>query len=230
MTVRIGLLDSGVATAQSGAMLAAKGFTLDEQGRVAERPIIADPTGHGSILAAVILAHAPQARLLNAQAFYGAKPIAPAVVAAALDWLIEVGAQVINLSFGLREDRAALRRACERAAARGTLLVAATPARGGPVYPAGYSGVLRVCGDARCGPGELSLLPDGPAHLGACPHPGEGMAGRVGGASVGAAHVTGLLAAFFAIQPAASREEALAWLESRACFHGRERRTLAPEQ
>jgi hypothetical protein len=225
MTVHIGLLDSGTAAAQAAVVAAARGFALNHAGEVIECPATPDPANHGAMLADIILRLAPSTRLLDAQVFRQAGPAAPAIIAAGVDWLVANGARVINLSLGLREDRPVLRDACTRAVEQGILLVAATPARGGPVYPAAYPGVLRVCGDARCGPGEWSLLPEGPTHLGACPRPFSAIGQCVGGASIATAHVTGLLAAHLAGHPLATQADLLRYLETGGRFHGRERRS-----
>ncbi len=224
--VRVGLIDSGVAENQEPAVAGAQGFSLDEQSRVSRQPAMMDQVMHGAVLAEIILAAAPRARLLNAQVFRNASPASPRVIAAALEWVVAEGARVVNMSFGLSQDRAVLREACAAAVATGVLLVAATPARGSRVFPACYEEIVRVCGDARCGPGELSILPDCPAHFGACPHPSGPSAARqrLGGASVSTAHLTGMLAAFCMTNPRASREVALRHLESLCRFHGRERR------
>ncbi|MCP5420582.1 MAG: S8 family serine peptidase [Gammaproteobacteria bacterium] len=224
--VLIGLIDSGVAASQTAYVAKERRFYWDTLGQIATGVAVPDRLAHGSMLADILLAYAPQARVLNAQVFDGARASTPAVIAAALDWAVAEGARVANLSLGLREDRPVLRRACEAAIAAGILLVCSVPARGGPVYPAAYAGLLRVCGDARCEPGQLSALPEGPAHLGACPHPhGAALtASANGGASLGAAHVTGLLAAFFVAHPHATRREAVQHLEGLCRFQGRERR------
>jgi hypothetical protein len=103
------------------------------------------------------------------------------------------------------------------------LLVAASPARGPAVFPAAYPGVLRVCGDARCGPGDVSGLGGEPADFGACPR-AVGVA--VAGASAAAAHVSGIVAAWLASRgvAAATGEETRAHLAEVARFRGRERR------
>lgn len=140
-------------------------------------PPVPDRLGHGTDVARLILAAAPQAALIDAQVFADGRPVSAAAVAAAIDWAVGQGAELINLSLGLREDHWALRHACAAASAAGVLLVASSPARGGAVYPAAYPGVLAVTGDARCADGEWSLL-DGPgaargdvagAQVGACP-------------------------------------------------------------
>jgi hypothetical protein len=98
------------------------------------------------------------------------------------------------------------------------ILIASTPARGAPVYPAAYPGVLRVTGDARCGPAEVSALGGVPADYGACVRDVDG---TPGGASLAAAHVTGLLAAGLA----AAATDAAVVLGRAVRFRARERRT-----
>src|SRR5581483_9541851 len=139
---------------------------------------------------------------------------------------VAAGARVVNLSFGLRADRDVLRGACARAVAAGVLLVAATPARGAPVFPASYPGVVRVSGDTRCGAGEVSDLAGDPADLGAAPG-GEGGTGVAGGASFACARVSGMLAAVLAGEPGLGPAAALARLRARAAWRGRERRGVA---
>ena len=68
-----------------------------------------DALGHGSALARVILQHAPGAALLDARVFGASRRTTPEAVAAGLDWLREEGARMVNMSFGLRHDRAVLR-------------------------------------------------------------------------------------------------------------------------
>ena len=77
---------------------------------------------------------------------------AVAAVAAALDWAIGGGANLIHMSLGLAADRAVLAAAGRASLGQGVLWVASAPARGGVVYPAAYRGVIRGTGDARCGP------------------------------------------------------------------------------
>jgi hypothetical protein len=84
----------------------------------------------------------------------------------------------------------------------GLVLIAATPARGAPVCPAAYPGVLRVTGD----------------DYGACPH---GLADTPVGASLAAAHVTGLLAKGLGTVDT----NVILTLGRAVCFRGRERRT-----
>lgn len=204
----VGLLDSGVAAALSAHLRASRAF-VD-----APAP---DPRGHGSAIARIVLHHVPYAPLLDARVFAERQRATPEAVAAGLDWLREEGARVVNMSFGLRHDRAVLRQAVAAARAAGMILIASVPARGGTVYPGGYPGVIRVSGDARCAPGEISALSGAPADYGACP---QDVDGRYGGASFAAAHLTGVLARHLS----ETDRDPRALLDRLARFHGRERR------
>ena len=206
--VSVGFLDGGVETALAAHFSASRAFV--DQGA----PHSLD---HGTAIARIILHHAPRAPLLHAQVFGERQRATPELVAAGLDWLREKGARLVNMSFGLRHDRAVLRNAVTTAQAAGMILVASVPARGAIVYPGGYAGVIRVSGDARCALGDISALGGDPADYGACP---RDMGGRLGGASFAAAHVTGLLANRLRGRDCEPR----ALLERLARFQGRERR------
>jgi subtilisin family serine protease len=207
--IRVGLVDTGIAPALAGSVAAEQAFT--------GTALTEDALGHGTTVAGIVLHHAPDARLLNAQAFGSGSRAEAAAVANALRWLIAERARIVNLSLGLPHDREVLRTAVAEALAAGLTLIAATPARGAQVYPAAYQGVLRVTGDARCAPGELSALGGVPADYGACP---RDLDAAPGGASLAAAHVTGLLARGLntvGIEP-------IAVLSRAVRFYGRERR------
>ena len=183
-----------------------------------------DPTGHGSRIAG-LLARERTFELLLGQVFTSAAPATGAAVAAAVDWVVEGGANLIHLSLGLAADRSVLGEAIARALGRGVIVVAAAPSRGAPaVYPAAYDGVIRGTGDARCAPGELSSL--GGELFGACPRPPEAApaGGRpVGGASIGAAWLTWSVLG----GPPGSVAEVVGRVTAAARYHGVERRTAA---
>ncbi|MBI2309080.1 MAG: S8 family serine peptidase [Rhodocyclales bacterium] len=224
MPVKVALIDSGLspalAAALGGRLRAGAGFVEDAFGVVRRQAAVADPLGHGTQVAGLVLAAAPSAELINAQVFVAGRPVSAAAVAAALHWAVAQGAQVVNLSLGLHDDRLALGLACAAAQAAGVLLVASAPARGGPIYPASYPGVLAVSGDARCGDGEWSLI-NGLALVGASPQ-GESP-GRAGGASFAAARISGLAAARFEAAGALSAPAFRSLLRAGASFIGRER-------
>lgn len=212
--VLVGLLDSGLAPAQAGLALASRAFAAET--------LVPDRIGHGSALARLVLEHAPESRLLNGQIFHERPATTADRVAMAIDWAVDQGAALILLSLGLHENRPALQRACAKAIAAGVLLVASAPARGQPVFPAAYPGVIRASGDARCRPEDLSWF-DG--CFGACPRATEDS--RIAGASFAAARVAGMLASLIArgVEP----DRVATALRNSARFVGRERRIATPQ-
>ena len=222
--VRLGLLDSGVSQDLLPRLPASKAFSLDDQGQVQSAEVLPDPIQHGDPIARILLTAAPDIALYNAQVFTQAQATHPATIAAGLDWLIKQDVHIINMSFGLRQNRAVLREACASAIEAGIILVAAAPARGPAVYPAAYPGVLRVTGDARCGLTEFSHLASEQADFGACPRsyqkPNPGA--PVGGASFAVPHVSAALARYLAA--GGDARDYYNYLAGLAFYHGPERR------
>jgi len=227
MSWRVALIDS--CGAWPGAVATAA--FVDEGGGDGARSVRwcateADATGHGSRVARLLMEEACAFELMLAQVFLGALPASAATVAAAVDWAVTGGANLIHMSLGLAADRAVLGGAVLRAVGVGCVVVASVPARGGVVYPAAYPGVIRGTGDARCGPGELSCL--GPGFFGACPRwLASGVqdgTGSVAGASVGAAWVTRSI-----LSEPTGRDagEVIDSMTAKAKYLGRERRGLA---
>lgn len=202
--IRVALLDSG--------------FTDPAPAARQDFVPVTGTLAHGAALAAIIAEAAPAAQLLDGRIFGVGLATSVSAVVAALDWAVAAGVDLINLSLGLREDRAELRVAVGRAIDAGILVVAAVPARGGPVYPGHYAGVIRATGDARCAINDFSWIGDSAADFGACPAALETYP-EVAGASVAAARVAGALAAL-----AADHADPRAALRARCRFKGRERR------
>jgi hypothetical protein len=120
-------------------------------------------SGHGTAIAAILVGGGsgllPGATLLTAQIFgrdAAGDTVADAVAfAAALDWLVRERTAVVNLSLAGHDNRL-VAAAVQRAAARGTILVAAAGNDGPsapPAYPAAYPEVLAVAAvDSRGNP------------------------------------------------------------------------------
>ncbi len=217
-TVRIGLVDSGCRLDQPIA--AKQAFFLENQELVMSETQ-PDRLGHGSQLLDIILTQAPDITCVVAQVFADRLTTSAAQVAAAIDWLIEQQVQLINLSLGLRQDRPSLRIACAQAVEQGIIVCASTPARGQPVYPAAYSGVLRMTGDARCQPHQFTDLHSPYADYAACVRTtNKAMAG----ASVGCAYMSGHIARY--LSQGGKSEQLHAWLRQQAAFMGPEQRSV----
>jgi hypothetical protein len=236
VTWRVGLIDScgGALEGLDAAALEDASWVVDaaafvvHDGRVECRETVADPTGHGSRIAELLISGRP-VELLLGQVFTTLGPTSGAAVAAAIDWAVERRAGLVHLSLGLAGDRAVLGLAVQRAIDAGCILVASMPARGAPVYPAAYPGVVRATGDARCAPHELSALR--PWFFGGCPRleiarrmvNGHAEGGASGGASIGAAWVTHAILQ----EPPLAAPAAVEALTARAKYRGPERRLPA---
>ncbi|HEN8802216.1 S8 family serine peptidase [Pseudomonas sp. CM27] len=216
--LRIGVIDSGCSPEQANGAIDARRFWL-EDGQLREGAMLPDQLGHGSAVLASLQRAAGPVPLLVAQVFGAQASTSALQVAAALLWLVEAGATLVNLSLGLQQDRPVLHQACAEALAAGVLLCASSPAQGAAVYPASYEGVIRVTGDARCAPGQWSWLGTRQADFG-------GYVGAAGsaGASLGCAAVSGRIAALLHEQPGLDRHQVHDWLRHHAAFIGPERR------
>jgi len=219
--VQVGILDSGADVTPREACA----FEARDDGDIGTAELGPDRLRHGTIIAKAIEESARSADFLVAQIFRDRPTTTPAVVAAGLDWLVDKGAQTVTMSFGLRADRPVLREACMRAVAAGVILVAASPARGGAVFPAAYPGVISVSGDARLQKGELSALgPDG--HFGAYAWlEGTDETGRprAGGASFAVATLAAHAVLYLERAPRATREDVINYLLEEARYQGPER-------
>jgi hypothetical protein len=234
VTWRVGLIDScggalegiDAAPLEDASWVAGAAAFAARDGRVECLEPVADPTGHGSRIAGLLVSGRP-VELLLGQVFTTLGPASGAAVAAAIDWAVERRAGLIHLSLGLAGDRAVLGLAVQRALDADCIIVAATPARGASVYPAAYPGVIRATGDARCAPHELSALR--PWLFGGCPRleAASFAANRrahvhaSGGASIGAAWVTHAILQ----EPPLAAPAAVETLTARAKYRGPERRT-----
>ncbi len=185
----------------------------------------AGPEGaHAAATAAALLAGCPDARIDNLAVFGGGLTTTAACVASALE--AAEGAVLVLCALGMARADPGMAAAVIRLLDAGALVVAAAPARGAPVYPAGFAGVVSVQGDARCAPDRWSRLDLPQARFGACPAlPGHH---GVAGASVAAAHLAGLAARRLA--SGASAAGVIADLAREAPFKGRERRGLRPQE
>ena len=214
----VGIVDSGCRPEQP--VLAQQAFYLDGD-QLTIGKTRTDQLDHGSRILDIMLAQAPDIICVVAQVFTDRWLTSAAQVAAAIEWLIEQQVQLINLSLGLRQDRLILRMACAQAIAQGIIVCASTPARGKPVYPAAYPGVLRITGDARCQPHQFTYLNSRYADYAACVR----VAGAtVAGASVGCAYMSAHIARY--LSQGGTPAELHAGLKRQAAFIGPEQRSV----
>lgn len=208
--IRAALID-GALSAGTPGLAAQAWFCEADGGETASR--------HAAAMAASLRPPESDLRLVNAVVFPGRLATSVAAVCRALDWLLAEPPEIVLCAFGLARAAVELQVKVKALQAGGSLVVAAAPARGAPVYPAALDGVVSVQGDARCAPGEISRLDLPQAAFGACPvargHD------EIRGASAAAAWTAGLLAENWRGSPAAT----LGTLAPAVRFRGRERRT-----
>ena len=207
---------------ESAATFCTKSAATSRQQSSLNQTDYQDRLGHGSTLAQVLIDQLPQVQLCVARIFDRKLTASASQTAAGIDWLVAAGVQVINLSFGLRQDRLPLAQACQRALDAGVVLVAASPAMGEPVYPARYPGVIRVTGDARCQPNQYSWSPSRQADFGACVRAGHP---QVIGASVAAAYISARVGRYLQAHPGRPLDAAhlQEWLREGAFYQGAQR-------
>ncbi len=149
--VKIAVIDSGVDHGHRD-LEGAVSESFDATGRKDTAPDV-----HGTAIAGIIRARglvtgiAPDAKLLAVRAFFAVpKRDLPEstsfIVLRALDWSVQRGAQIVNLSFSGGRDPV-IERAVAAVARRNVLLVAAAGNGGpgaAPAYPAAYPDVIAV--------------------------------------------------------------------------------------
>lgn len=157
----------GVAVIDSGADAAhpdLAGKLLPGWNAISDSSDVSDEEGHGTHISGLIAAQTDNGRGIAGVTWSGkVMPIKASrldsgtqssTVAAAINWAVDHGARIINLSLGGPYPAEVLRRAVERARERGALLVAAAGncGRAGDLctqrnqteYPAAFPGVLAV--------------------------------------------------------------------------------------
>ncbi|MGW4497966.1 type VII secretion-associated serine protease mycosin [Micromonospora sp. NPDC004336] len=135
-----------------------------------------DRQGHGTAMASLIAGHghgpggregvlgvAPKAKLLpvTVQGAKGKAIIAPDALAAGIDWAVDHGADVINVSLGSSTD-VDLDRAVKRAYQKNVIVVAAVGNKQDAIIgsPANHPGALAVTGTDRNGrPSRIAAIP-----------------------------------------------------------------------
>lgn len=146
--VTIAVLDSGWDRAiPEPRVLPGTGFVdPDDDFALARNDDDNDVLGHGTACADVILQVAPDARVIPVKVFGNKLETSPGTLEAALQWAIDAGVQVINVSLGTRLEGTLhpLYRACERARQSGIIIVAAGHNANDWSYPAIFENVIGV--------------------------------------------------------------------------------------
>ncbi len=228
--ITVAIIDSGVERdhpAVGGKLVCSVRVELaadpDDDPVVVDDPEALDVVGHGTACAGIIHAIAPGADLVSVRVLGPDNRGKGIVFAAGLDWAIEQGASVVNLSlssksdalFGLFHDLA------DRAYFANVLLVCAANNVPGNSYPSLFASVVSVAAHDLADPEAWFYNPEPPVEFGA--HGVDVVvAWRDGGRmmatgnSFAAPHIAGYAALVRAKHPAASPFEVKAILASTA--------------
>jgi subtilisin len=146
--IRVAVLDSGWdRSIDDPRVLPGVGFVdPDDDFALARNDDDHDVLGHGTACADVILGVAPDARIIPVKVFGKMLETSPGTLQKALEWAIESGVQVINVSLGTRLKHALrpLYVACELARRQGIIIVAAGHNGNLRSFPAIFENVIGV--------------------------------------------------------------------------------------
>lgn len=149
--VTVAIIDSGVEPdhpAVGGRLARSVRVELDAEGEpvVVDDPERIDVVGHGTACAGIIHRLAPAAELLSIRVLGPDNRGKGIVFAAGLDWAIEQGAKVVNLSLSSKSDAlyGTFHELADRAYFANVLLVSAANNVPGPSYPSLFAAVVSV--------------------------------------------------------------------------------------
>lgn len=173
--VRVAVLDSGIDAGHPlvGPVAEQVAVTIDRDaasGTRIETGPHDDLYGHGTACAAIIRSLAPEVELISVRVLGLTLKGSSAAFASGLEWCIEHGVSIANLSLSTSNPNQAetFHRLVDRAAFRRMLLVSAMNNERKLTIPSEYAGVFSVA----CGPGgdreHFWCNPAGPAEWGAC--------------------------------------------------------------
>lgn len=215
--VRVAVVDSGVHPLHPHVVPVAGGVRLfaDDRGRICQDEDFRDRTGHGTAIAGIIRAMAPEAELYGVNILDEALRTCPSVLAAALAWAVDHQIDVVNVSISTHAAaaRPVLERGVAACADAGVIVVAAAHNSGeGPGWPCACAEAIGVqAGDVP--PGEVRWHPEGAvdfsAHGQPRPLPGLAQGRNLRGNSFAAAWVAGRVARVLGECPGAGRAEVM---------------------
>ena len=226
--VRVAVVDSGVDADHPAVGGLAGGVAVEVDAdapdgiRLVEGPH-EDRYGHGTACAGIIRSLAPGCELYSVRVLGASLRGRSSVFAAGLEWAVENGMQVVNLSLSTKNPAtlAYFHDLVDRAVFAGVMLVCAVNNVRAPSYPSLFSGVFSVAATEDRDPERFVANPAPPVDLGA---PGidvevawaDGGWLVATGNSFAAPHVAGHLARLVATHPGITVAEAKAVLRALA--------------
>lgn len=197
-----------------------------------DRPT-SDPVGHGTQMALIASGLVPPLGSGEAIEVAGGVPLVVVrtldgngrtsnfAVMRAVEYAIEKGARVINMSWGSPASSDFLESAIQKAVSAGVVVVAAAgnEPTGQPMYPAAYPNVIGVSALDESGglwphSNTGTFITFSAPGMAALPVGYRGAPGRYAGTSIASAYVSRILALYFDKHPSASASEAIAALKA----------------
>ncbi len=225
--ITVAIIDSGVERdhpAVGGRLVRSVRVELGgEEPAVVDDPEAIDVVGHGTACAGIIHSLAPAADIVSIRVLGPDNRGKGAAFAAGLDWAIEQGASVVNLSLSSKSDAlfAAFHELADAAYFANVLLVSAANNVPGPSYPSLFAAVVSVAAHDVADPWTWFYNPAPPVEFGAYGLDVD-VAWRDGGRilatgnSFAAPHVAGIAALIRAKHPGISPFEVKAVLAATA--------------
>lgn len=215
--IKVAVLDSGVDDFNDLHLAGSINLIPGEEEVL---PLFWDVTGHGSSVAGIIAAEkndigitgiAPETEIYAAKVLDEKNQAPVSRVIEGIYWAIENKVNIINMSFGLKNDSAALHKAVKDAYDAGMLLVAAAGNGENVEYPAAYDEVIAVGSVDTAGTVSEKSASGNELELAA---PGEQICSTgafegtliCAGTSMAAPHVTGIAARLWAKDTSVSAE------------------------
>ena len=213
--VRVAVVDTGIEhdhPALGDSVKRGVVIELDEDEESGYRAVPNDPprdlAGHGTAVASIIHGIAPEAELVSVRVLGSNMSGRAFVFAAGLDWCIENGMDVVNMSLSTsKEDYYALfQDLTDQAFFKNMPLISAVNNIPAPSYPSTFSSVISVAANDGTDPFQYYYNPNPPVEFGA---PGidvrvawlNGQYAVNTGNSFAAPHITGIVALIRAKHP-----------------------------
>ena len=171
--VTVAIIDSGVERdhpAVGGALVRSVRVDLSgDEPAVVEDPEAIDVVGHGTACAGIIHGLAPAAELVSIRVLGPDNKGKGAAFAAGLEWAIDQGADVVNLSLSSKSEAlyAAFHELADAAYFANVLLVSAANNVPGPSYPSLFAAVVSVAAHDVADPWTWFYNPAPPVEFGA---------------------------------------------------------------
>ena len=229
--IRVGIIDSGLENAHPSLRGRVVQNVTVELGD--DEPVVVpdgeqDMFGHGTACGGIIVGLAPEVELVSIRVLGADLRGKGAAFAAGLEWAIEQGLEVCNLSLSSKSESLypIFHDLADRAYFRGTALISAANNVPAPSYPSLFSSVFSVAAHGEPDPQRLYYNPQPPVEFGAW-GVDVPIAWKDGGSTVAtgnsfaAPHVAGIVALILSKHPGLSPFEVKAILASVADNPGR---------